>query len=432
MAERIAFRLGVLWFAWAAAGCVQIGPDASVLTDREGARSLVPPAGAESLSFVVLADTTDAGPNNVDVLRRAVSEANLLGPDMVLNVGDMVQGYCDRDTWRVQMKEVRQVMDGLAMPWFPAPGNHDVYWSTKLPKPAGEHESDYEEHFGPLWYAFQHKGCWFIVLYTDEGDPRTGRKSFTDPNSQVMSPRQTQWLASALDKAKGARHTFVFLHHPRWTGGDYGRDWDRIHPMLSKARVSAVFGGHHHRLQFDGTRDGVQYYRLGTTGGSLDKDLEPDAFHHYVQVTVHPKGFSVGAIRVGAVYDPQDGQFRRWTLLPRQDWRIGPDRRVDWPVEIPDLGGLEGVLQVGVVHSIDEAADKGLEVQVLDAEQGTVHTQFISDKGTVWIQCPVQEKTRYLVRLFDQDTPVAGPASSNTGSIGIRLRVRPPAQWRGQ
>jgi len=133
VAERIAFRLGVLWLAWVGAGCVQIGSNAPVLTDREGARPLAPPLGAESFSFVVLADATDAGPNNVDVLRRAVREANLLGPDLVLNVGDMVQGYCDRDRWLVQMKEVRQVMDGLAMPWFPTPGNHDVYWSTKLP-----------------------------------------------------------------------------------------------------------------------------------------------------------------------------------------------------------------------------------------------------------------------------------------------------------
>jgi hypothetical protein len=424
MNDRIGYRLVTWWFVCLALGLSQTGLAAHFLTDRKGARTLPLPDKGESFSFVVLADATDAGPNNVDVLRMAVGEVNLLGPDLVLNVGDIIQGYCDRDRWLVQMKEIRQVMDGLAMPWFPVPGNHDIYWSSKLAKPPGEHESDYEEHFGPLWYAVQHKGCWFIVLYSDEGDPNIGKKSFSDPNAQVMSPRQTRWLESTLKKTKGARHIFVFLHQPRWTGGDYGQDWQRIHPMLSKAGVSAVFGGHHHLLQFDGNRDGVRYYRLGTTGGSIEDEVEPDAFHHYFLVTVHPKAFSVTAIRVGSVYDPQDKQFQRWILLPHQDWQIGLDRKVDLAVEIPDLGGLEGILQIGVVHSIDESGDKGLEVQVLDQDQKDIYRQFISDKGTVWIQCPVKEKTRYLVRLYDRDTPIGGQTPANSGAIVIRLRTR--------
>jgi hypothetical protein len=391
------------------------------LTGRTGVKPLRMPGEGQSFSFAILADVTAAGPNNLDVLGEAVKEVNLLGPDLVLNVGDMIPGYCDRDQWQTQMREVQKVMSGLAMPWLPVAGNHDIYWASNKPHPMAAHEGDYEQAVGPLWYARQYKGCWLIVLFSDEGDPKTGQKSFDDPNAQVMSPRQTRWLESVLREAKGARHIFVFLHQPRWTEGDYGQDWRRIHRMLSKAGVSAVFAGHHHTLCYDGRRDGVRYYRLGTTGGSIDREFEPDAFHHLFLVTVHPKDFSVAAIKVGSVLDPEDRRFRRWILMPRRDWVLGEDRRADFPVQTPDLGGLEGVLQIGLTGSIDTWGDKGLEVQVLDERQRPLLSQFVSREDAAYVQCPVSQETRYTVRLSDRDTR----AGRRAGSIGIGLRVKP-------
>ena len=422
----------LVWLACLALAPVQARQRSTFLTDRVGAKPLCMPDAGASFSFVVLADRTVAGPNSLAVLAEAVSEVNLLGPDLVMNVGDMIPGYCDHDQWVSQMKDLRRVTDRLAMPWLPVAGNHDIYWTANKPHPAGEHESDYEQYVGPLWYAMEHKGCWFIVLFSDEGDPNTGKKDFSDPNAQVLSPRQTRWLQSVLAKAARARHIFVFLHQPRWTLGDYGQDWPRVHRMLSRAGVSAVFAGHHHFLSFDGRRDGVQYYRLGTTGGEIDRNLEPDGFHSYFLVTVHPKDFSVAAIKVGSVYDPNDRQFRRWTLVPGLAWQIGEDHKVDFPVETPDLEGLEGVLQIGVMGSIDTWGDKGLEVQVLDDQARPLLTQFISDKATVWVQCPVKEKTRYLIRLLDQDTRVETGVPGRSGQIGARLSVKAPVPSWGR
>ncbi|MDH7600258.1 MAG: metallophosphoesterase, partial [Sedimentisphaerales bacterium] len=324
-------------------------PAQTILTDRPAARPLPSPDKEDSFTFAIIADVTDAGPNNLDVLKQAVADLNLLSPDLVLTIGDMIQGYCDRPTWLEQWNVSKQILDGLQRPWYPVAGNHDIYWASNQPKPKEQHEPDYERHIGPLWYAFRHKGCWFIVLYTDEGDPNTGAKSISDPNAQRFSQRQIRWLRSILAKARDAKHIFVFMHHPRWVTEEYGQQWSTIHDILAKARVSAVFAGHDHILRFDGNRDGIMYYRLGTAGGAINRRIEPEAFHHFFLVTVRGRQFRVSAVKIGSVYDPQDPAFARYTLLPITQWRIGQDRIVDLVIHIPQIQpGLRPILQVGL------------------------------------------------------------------------------------
>ena len=272
-------------------------------TDRDAA-ALPLPGEEDAFFFAVFGDRTGGPRDGVKVLAQAVADVNLLEPDPVMTVGDLVEGYNGQERWLEQMSEFKGIMDNLLCPWFPVAGNHDIYWRGP-DRPAGEHEQNYETHFGPLWYAFEHKNCWFIALYSDEGNPATGEKTFNKPASQVMSPEQLAWLQSILEKAADARHVFVFIHHPRWLGGGYGDDWDRVHDVLAAAgNVRAVFAGHIHRMRHDGFRDGIEYLALATVGGH-QPGVVPEAgyLHHFNTVTVRGNQIAMASFPVGSVMD---------------------------------------------------------------------------------------------------------------------------------
>ncbi len=289
---------------------IPAGPE-RFFTNREGAK-LVLPVEDDSFTFVVFGDRT-GGPNEgIDILAQAVADTNLIEPDLVMTVGDLINGYADDKVWMPQMKQYKEVMGELICPWFPVAGNHDVYWRGPN-KPERELEPLYEMHFGPLWYAFEHKDCFFIVLYTDEPDPKTGERNFNKPDSQRMSDEQFNWLKSILDKAKDAQHVFLFMHHPRWLGigsngrgKNYGDDWTKVHQELVKAgNVSAVFAGHIHHMRYD-PKDGIEYFSLATVGGA-QSSWSPAAgwLHQFNIVTVRKDQIAHAVVPVGGVMDPK-------------------------------------------------------------------------------------------------------------------------------
>lgn len=276
-------------------------------TSRQSAVKLALPEERDAFTFAVFGDRTGGLPAGLKVLEQAVADVNLLHPDLVMTVGDLVQGYNDTPQWLKQKDEYRQIMARLACPWFPVSGNHDLYWRGDGPKPAGEHESNYEQHFGPLWYAFEHKNAWFIALHSDEGDATSGEKDFNKPACQRMSAAQFEWLAATLERARAAKHVFVFLHHPRWLKRNYGDDWERVHELLKRAgNVTAVFAGHIHHMRWDGARDGIEYFTLATVGGDQSA-LVPAAgyLHQYSLVTVREGRVDVAAYPVGQAIDPR-------------------------------------------------------------------------------------------------------------------------------
>jgi hypothetical protein len=405
-----------------------------VHTNRQSEVELAQPDDGESFTFAIFGDRTGTHDpvGSMKILNRAISEVNTLGPDMVLNVGDMINGINPRQEWIAQMEEFTGAMGRLSMPWFPVAGNHDVYWRSKE-SPKNEHEAEFEKYFAPLWYAFEHKGCWFFALYSDEGNPETGYKDSKTPASQIMSDRQKTWLKKMLIKAKDAKHIFLFQHHPRWTGGLYGDDWDNVHEILVDAgNVSAVFAGHTHVMKYNGEKDGIEYFTMGGTGANIKED-NPDRgrLHHFDLVTVRGDDFYVAAIPVGSVIDPKIKTLETVELLAKEEWEIKDDsqRLLRWPLKVTDYEGVRGQLRIRVGHN------KGIHYSLLDAKGKTVSDGFLSSSsdGSWWskrnkkegklMTYPVEPGEQYFFVLSDQDTKFTGKRPGNSGHINVELDV---------
>lgn len=268
----------------------------------DSAVALTAPDASESFTFVVFGDRTGGPRSGVKVLAKAVDTATWLDPDFVITVGDLVQGYNTPEQWLKEMREYKTIMDALPMSWYPVAGNHDVYARPATP---GGHTGLYQEHFAPLYYAFDHKFAHFIVLFSDES------LSFSNPaRNQNMSPEQLAWLEADL-AATDAERIFVFIHHPRWLDQYAGSNWPAVHQLFADdARPTTIIGGHIHNIRDDGHADNVHYLTMGTVGAHPEREYSHSSIDHIALVHVRPDRESVVHIPIDAVRPASD--FPGW------------------------------------------------------------------------------------------------------------------------
>ncbi|MDA1263751.1 MAG: metallophosphoesterase [Planctomycetota bacterium] len=400
-----------------------LAQDRGIETDRESPVRLDLPEEDDAFVFGVFGDRTGGPDEGVKVLAQAVEDVNLVDPDLVMTVGDLIQGYNQTPDWMTQMREYRDIMGRLTAPWFPVAGNHDVYWRGDG-RPEDEHDANYERHFGPLWYSFEHKGCCFIVLFTDESNPETGEKNFSKPECQQMSAEQFAFLDRTLTAAKDARHVFLFLHHPRWYEGNYGNDWRRVHARLADAgNVRAVFAGHIHRMVYDGPRDGIEYFTLATVGGG-QSGVVPEAgyLHHWDLVTVRDGGISVATFPVGAALDP-----RAITRELSDEARRLADTRlsVEARPELSASGGVDGVYEFVLKNPVAHRVEADLSLTSADSRWG-----FFPDHGHA--ELGPGEERRFRVRAMRRPGELDGTlrlpeATINLALLTDEVRIHLPA-----
>jgi hypothetical protein len=235
-------------------------------------------AQGPSFRFVVMGDRN--GGYIQGLWPQAVEQVNLLKPELVMSVGDFIEGYTE-DQGEIDKQWTRFLAENskLEAPFYFTPGNHDETNAVE--------RATYLKLFGKdgrSYYSFDYKGCHFAVL-----DSNLFTKQGVDPN-------QIGWFAMDMAGAKDAKHIFVFYHHP---AGAKSAAWKQIAPLLKPGKAT-VFNGHTHSMSY-ARQDGIDTYTLAATAASLDDTPDFGDLHMFALVTFSDGKPTVASIRVGEV-----------------------------------------------------------------------------------------------------------------------------------
>ena len=246
--------------------------------------SLKPDSASRPFQFVIMADRT--GGERPGVFNEGLDKVNLLQPDFVMNVGDLIEGYIDRPNrkpFAEQVRELTTMTSKLQMPMFYTVGNHDISNMAQ--------GQLWRQRYGQPYYHFTYRKVLFLVMCTQDPEAKIG-------------PEQADYFANALRQNPDVRWTFVFMHNPLWTAPKdrlIPNGWGKIEPLL-KDRPYTVFAGHTHHYAL-AQRNGQKYFILATTGG--DSSLAgPKAgqFDHLVWVTMTDHGPVLANLMLDGIY----------------------------------------------------------------------------------------------------------------------------------
>jgi len=189
-----------------------------------------------NFQFVIIGDRT-GGANVLETFQKAMPQINLLEPEFVINVGDLIEGYSDQAAeLNMEWNEVDSWLGELDMPFFKTPGNHDIANTTA--------REVWRERYGATYYSFLYKDVLFMVLDTEYDRPAPppdmkekielyNRLQVEDPpKAQAMlaefmsdesviaglstpvefDEKQLAWIRQTLTDHPDVRWTFLFMH----------------------------------------------------------------------------------------------------------------------------------------------------------------------------------------------------------------------------
>jgi hypothetical protein len=284
------------------------------------------------------------------IYERVIDEINLLGPDLVVTVGDHIEGYGeDFERTRAEWDSLLPVLGRLTAPVRMTPGNHDI-WSDGS-------EPVYVERTGQRpYYSFDHMGVHFVILDTGRAESST----------EIAGP-QLEWLLADLEANKGAARTFVFFHKPFWEQALPAGKPDPLHDIFVRYGVDAVFNGHYH-VTIAEQFDGIDYTVIGSSGGAMehaDGSVPRGEFYQFGWVTVRPDGHDIAIVDLGGIY-PRDVVTED---VLAEVARIESDQVSVTPIPYVENTSARAEVTVTVRNASTEAVD---DVLVWDAPGGWV------------------------------------------------------------
>ena len=276
-----------------------------------------------NFQFVIIGDRT-GGHNVLGTFRIALDQINLVQPEFVINVGDLIESYSDdAKELHAEWDKMDKMLDTLEMPFFRTPGNHDIANKTA--------EQVWRERHGATYYRFVYKDALFIVLNSENGSRPSpppdmkqkielyNRLQTEDPAqakemlAEFMSDKavvaaltkpiefpeeQIAFVKDTLEQHADVRWTFVFLHEPAWENPS--ESFKAIQGLL-KDRDHTVLGGHLHYYDYDNI-DGHEHITMGPAGASFHQE-GPGNVDHIMWVTMTDNGPQIGNIALKGLFD---------------------------------------------------------------------------------------------------------------------------------
>ncbi|NND33479.1 MAG: hypothetical protein HKN76_12885 [Saprospiraceae bacterium] len=241
-------------------------------------------ADSDQFQFIIVTDRT--GGHRPGVFEQAVQKINLLQPEFVMSVGDLIEGYTeDTSILNAEWNEFSGFIDELQMPFFYVPGNHDLTNEVM--------GREYLKRFGRAYYHFRYKDVLFLCLNSEDQYRGAGRGTISKP--------QFDYIEETLNEHEDAKYTFVFLHQPLWIQDD-PKYWPQVEALLSE-RSHTVFAGHYHHY-VKRERNRGKYVMLATTGGgSRLRGEDFGEFDHVVWVTMTSVGPVVANLWLQGIWD---------------------------------------------------------------------------------------------------------------------------------
>jgi len=275
-----------------------------------------------NFQFAIIGDRT-GGANALHTFALAMDQLNLLQPEFVINVGDLIEGYSeDAVKLNEEWDEADRLLARLDMPFFRTPGNHDIANEVA--------QQVWRKRHGATYYSFVYKNVLFLVL-DSEDPPRAApegmeqkieeynRLQTEDPaRAQAMlaefmsdeavvaalgkpvdfNDAQIAFVKQALAQHPDVRWTFVFLHEPAWENPS--ASFKEIQQLL-QARRHTFFAGHLHYYDYDEI-DGREYITMGPAGASFHLE-GPGNVDHIAWVTMTDDGPQVANIALKGLFD---------------------------------------------------------------------------------------------------------------------------------
>jgi len=280
---------------------------------------------SSNFHFVITPDHT--GAHRAGILQKGIDRINLMQPEFVVSIGDLIEGYTNNPTEiENQWLEFNNAIKQLQMPYFYVAGNHD-YTNQAMAEM-------WDKKYGKSYYYFVYKNVLFLCLNSEDG--ATGLKKPDFSNEQLAFVEKT------LAENPNVKWTMVFMHQPLWLTPT-AKNWFNVEKLLAD-RKHSVFTGHTHQYALY-NRNNNDYFVLSTMGGvNTLRGKKYGEFDHFLWVSITPKGPSYANIMLDGVEDKSiqtaENLERTTTFNTQQPVRFEPfyytakpDKKALWKLE---------------------------------------------------------------------------------------------------